>query len=261
MVPQGLFGSLLGQYGGALGGLAGAPFGQPNIGQQFGQGLGQLAQHYLPFAATPQIAPQGLFGDVFSQLAPTIGGGVGGIFGQQGLGQQVGQGFGRLAQQYLPFAALPQIAQQYQPYGVTPQIAQQQYPQQQYPQQQYPQQQYPQQQYPQQQYQQQAYPQQQIVPQGLFGSILGQLAPTIGGGVGGIFGQSGLGQQVGQGLGQLAQQYLPFAATPQQQAEPQVAIPVSVLQQLLQAVVQLAAAQGQIPPQAWTGDTGLASLH
>jgi hypothetical protein len=53
----------------------------------------------------------------------------------------------------------------------------------------------------------------QLVPQGFFGNLLGQLAGPAGQGLGGLFGQPQIGGQIGQALGGLGH-LLPFQAVP-----------------------------------------------
>lgn len=70
------------------------------MAQPIGYGL-------APAYADGQLAPQGLFGNILGGIAPTLGGAIGGLFGNQGLGQQLGQvasPFARL----LPFGVDPQ---------------------------------------------------------------------------------------------------------------------------------------------------------
>jgi hypothetical protein len=67
---------------------------------------------------------------------------------------------------------------------------------------------------------QQAYAQQQmqqLAPQGLFGNLIGQLGQPLGGAIGSLFGQSGLGNQIGGIAGQLGRM-LPFQMDAMQQA-------------------------------------------
>ena len=60
-----------------------------------------------------------------------------------------------------------------------------------------------------------AYGSQALSPQGFFGSMLGApVGGLIGRGIGGIFGQSGVGSQIGQLAGGIGGALLPFAADP-----------------------------------------------
>ncbi len=67
---------------------------------------------------------------------------------------------------------------------------------------------------------QQAYAQQQmaqLAPQGMFGNLIGQLGQPLGGAIGGLFGQPGMGSQIGGIASQLGRM-LPFQMDPMQQA-------------------------------------------
>ena len=57
----------------------------------------------------PEIAPQGAFGNFFSGIAPSLGGAIGGAFGQQQLGSAIGQGAAPLLR-LLPFQVDPMQA-------------------------------------------------------------------------------------------------------------------------------------------------------
>jgi hypothetical protein len=108
--PQGLFGNILGALAPQLGGAIGGAFGQPGLGQQIGGGLGQFS-HLLPFAAAPQLAPQGLFGGLLGSIAGGAGGSaLGHLLGNQGLGHTIGETAGGVLGGILPFAAAPQLA-------------------------------------------------------------------------------------------------------------------------------------------------------
>jgi hypothetical protein len=185
--PQGLFGSLLGTVAPVLGGAVGG-----NAGRwinTIGSGIG----HLLPFQATPwgaapttlaatpspfytpyaaqnatQFAPQGLFGNIVSNVVPAIGGAVSNA-GQliSSLGQNLGQ--------ILPFSATPwqsyDASAAAAPYYAAQNAA-------------------------------------QFAPQGLFGNILGTVAPVIGNALGGNAGRWI--NTIGNGIGHL----LPFDAAP-----------------------------------------------
>jgi hypothetical protein len=173
--PQGAIGNWIHQLAPGIGSAAGGIFGQPQVGGFLGNLAGQLGS-ILPFAAgpqfpqqlVPQFVPQGAIGNILSQLGPRFGGTIGDVFGQQ----QIGNVLGNLAGQFgnmLPFAAGPQFPQPLVP---------------------------------------------QFVPQGAIGSFLQQLAPQLGGTVGGIFGQPQIGGVLGNIAGQLGSM-LPFSAGPQ----------------------------------------------
>jgi len=55
---------------------------------------------------TPELAPQGFFGNMLSGFAPQLGGAIGGAFGQQHLGNAIGQGASPLLR-LLPFQVDP----------------------------------------------------------------------------------------------------------------------------------------------------------
>src|SRR5207302_1056995 len=147
-------------------------FGNQGLGSQIGGAVGQLGR-YLPFSTDPtaalyaqqlqaqqqgQFAPQGFFGNLLGQVGQPFGGAIGGLFGNQGLGSQIGGAVGHLGR-YLPFTADPTAALYAQ---------QLQWPQQL------------------QWAQQLQSPQQlqggQFAPQGFFGNLLGQVGQPLGGG-------------------------------------------------------------------------------
>jgi hypothetical protein len=196
LAPQGFFGDLIGHVGQPLGGAIGGLFGNQGLGNQVGGAIGQLGK-FLPFNVDPmtayaqqaqqQLAPQGFFGNLLGQVGQPLGGAIGGLFGNQGIGSQVGGALGQLGK-FLPFNVDPMAA------------------------------------YAQQAQQQLA--QQQLAPQGFFGNLLGQVGQPWGGAIGGLFGNQGLGNQVGGAIGQLGK-FLPFNVDPMaayaQQAQQQLA--------------------------------------
>ena len=153
------------------------------------------------------LLPQGFFGTMFgAPVGGLIGRGIGSIFGQPGLGSQIGQLAGSIGGGLLPFAADPmQVYAQ--------QLAQQQALQQQI------QQQALQQQLQQlaQQQQLQQLTQQQFAPQGWFGNLIGQIGQPVGTAIGGLYGQPALGGQIGSIAAQIGR-LLPFQLDPVQQA-------------------------------------------
>jgi len=239
--PQGAIGNAIGSAAPGVGTILGSAFGLPMVGGLLG-GLASQLSSLLPFGAGPQFgqqygqqqygqqqfAPQGAFGNWIHQLAPQLGGSVGGAFGQPQLGGMLGNLAGQLGSM-LPFAAGPQFPQQQlAPQGAVGNWIQQLAPglggaaggafgQQQLggmlgnlvgqlgsllpfaagP-----------------QFGQQQYGQQQFVPQGAIGNFLSQLVPQLGGTVGGMFGQPQLGGVLGNLAGQLGSM-LPFSAGPQ----------------------------------------------
>ena len=120
--PQGAIGNAIGSAAPALGTVLGSAFGLPMVGGALGGLASQLAS-LLPFTAgpqfggqqygMPQFAPQGAVGNWIHQLAPQLGGTVGGMFGQGQLGNVLGGLAGQLGSM-LPFAAGPQFPQQQQ---------------------------------------------------------------------------------------------------------------------------------------------------
>jgi hypothetical protein len=186
LVPQGFFGNLLGAIGQPLGGAVGGLFGNQHLGGQIGSGIGQFGR-LLPFTADPvmnaylqqaaqqqaQLAPQGFFGNLLGAIGQPLGGAVGGLFGNQHLGGQIGVGIGQLGR-LLPFTADPVMNAYLQ------QVAQQQA---------------------------------QLAPQGFFGNLLGSIGQPLGGAIGGLFGNQHLGGQIGGGIGQFGR-LLPFQNGP-----------------------------------------------
>lgn len=216
IAPQGFFGNLLGQVGQPLGGAIGGIFGHSGLGSQIGGAAGQLGR-LLPFQQDPmqayaqqqaqmqQLAPQGLVGNLIGQYGQPAGSAIGGLFGHSGLGGQIG-GIASQLGRLLPFQQDP-MAQAYA------QLAQQQ---QQIQQQMQQLQQLQQIQSQQSQQGQQTTQGQQMAPQGFFGNLLGQVGQPLGGAIGSIFGQSGLGSQIGGAAGQLGR-LLPFQMDASQQ--------------------------------------------
>jgi uncharacterized protein (DUF697 family) len=243
LAPQGWFGNLIGQVGRPLGTTIGSQFGHAGLGGTLGGIAGSLGK-LLPFGADPvamaqaqqlqelqqaqlaqQLAPQGWFGNLVGQVGRPLGSAIGGMFGNAGVGSTIGGIAGSLGK-LLPFGADPSIMAQPQ---VQQQIQQQQLVQQiQQLQQQLQQQQ---QQYAQlAQLLQQQGQQGQISPQGWFGNLIGQVGQPLGGAIGGLFGNAGLGSSIGGVAGQIGRM-LPFGADPVSQAYAQ--------QQLAQQQAQL----------------------
>lgn len=76
----------------------------PQFQQPFGQSFGQpFAQ---PFGGQQQFQPQGFFGDLLKQYGGAAGGAIGGLFGQPGLGQTIGNVAGQIGG-FLPFQMQP----------------------------------------------------------------------------------------------------------------------------------------------------------
>ncbi|MES2318226.1 MAG: hypothetical protein V4631_12120 [Pseudomonadota bacterium] len=256
--PQGFLGGLLGApLGGLIGRGVGSLFGNARLGNQIGQFAGGIGGSLLPFGVDPvqqaqqqmmqqqiqqqqlqelqqaqlaqQLNPQGWFGNLIGQVGRPLGGAIGGIFGNSGVGSTIGGIAGSLGK-LLPFGVDPSMMAHPQ---VLAQIQQQQLFQQiQQLQQQLQQQQ---QQYAQlaqaiaQQQQQQQGQQGQIAPQGWFGNLIGQVGQPLGGAIGGLFGNSQLGSNIGNVAGQIGRM-LPFGADPVAQAYAQ--------QQMAQAQLQ-----------------------
>jgi hypothetical protein len=241
--PQGWFGNIVSQVGRPLGGMIGGAFGNRNLGNTIGGIAGGLGR-FLPFSADPvqqaqlqqqaqleqlaqaqQLNPQGWFGNLIGQVGQPLGGAIGGLFGNAGLGSTIGGVAGQVGRM-LPFSADPQslMAQPPQAQNILQQHSQlyQQIAQlQQQLQQQ--QQQYAQlaQMIGQQQQPVQAQPG-QIAPQGWFGNLIGQVGQPLGGAIGGLFGNSGMGSTIGGMAGQIGRM-LPFGADPLTQAYAQQA--------------------------------------
>lgn len=288
--PQGLFGSLLGgPFGGLIGRGIGGLFGNPGLGNQIGQLAGGIGGGILPFSADPmqayaqqlaqqqqmqqlqQLSPQGWLGNLIGQVGQPLGGAIGGIFGQPNIGSQIGGIAGQLGRM-LPFSADPMQ----QAYGQQPQFGPQGflgnligqlgqpfansiattvgYPQlgaplgniasqlgRMLPFSADPMQQM----------------QQGYSPQGWIGNLIGQVGQPLGGAIGGLFGQSGLGGQIGGIASQLGRM-LPFQSDPMQQmlAQQQLAQQLQQLQHL-QQIQQLA--QQQQPPYASQGQQNYSS--
>jgi hypothetical protein len=139
-----------------------------------------------PSKNTMEYAPQGLFGDIIGGLAPTVGSLIGGAAGNQQLGSNIGNIAGQLGS-LIPFQATPTAYGGMQPLttaygGMQPLTALAAAPQ--------------------------AY-----APQGLFSSIVGGIAPTLGGLIGGAAGNQQLGQNIGNVAGELSK-LIPFEAAP-----------------------------------------------
>jgi hypothetical protein len=245
--PQGFFGGLLGApLGGLIGRGIGGLLGNQNLGRQIGQFAGGIGGSLLPFGADPmqqaqqqqmlqqqlqqqqlqelqqaQLAPQGWFGNLIGQVGRPLGGAIGGMFGNSGLGSTIGGVAGQLGS-LLPFAAGPGVNTGIVP----PQLQQQQIMQQHQQLVQHIQQLQQQLQQQQQQYAQlaQAIAQQaqggqqgQIAPQGWFGNLISSVGQPLGGAIGGMFGNAGLGRTIGGVAGHLGGM-LPFGADPVSQA-------------------------------------------
>jgi len=222
LAPQGWFGNALSQIGQPLGGAIGGLFGNQGLGQTIGGLAGQLGR-MLPFNVDPvtaayaqqalqaqqsqQLAPQGWFGNALSHIGQPLGGAIGGLFGNQGLGQTIGGLAGQLGRM-LPFNVDP-VTAAYAQQAQQAQMAQQQ---------------------------------QQLAPQGWFGNALSQIGQPLGGAIGGLFGNQGLGQTIGGLAGQLGR-ILPFNVDP---------VTAAYMQQAQQA--QMAQQQQQLAPQGWFGN-------
>ncbi len=189
LTPYGFLGDIAGAVLPSAGRALGGMFGHQQLGQQLGGYAGQLAQRFSPWEAGPmmapmavgpvgvgpQITPYGFLGDIAGAVLPTAGRALGGMFGHQQLGQQLGGYAGQLAQRFSPWEAGPMMAPMaVGPVGVGP----------------------------------------QITPYGILGDIAGAVLPTAGRALGGMFGHQQLGQQLGGYAGQLAQRFSPWEAGP-----------------------------------------------
>src|SRR5471032_3235614 len=241
--PQGFFGGLIGApLGGLIGRGIGGLFGNSNLGNQIGQIAGGIGGSILPFSADPvaaayaqqaqqqqlqqlqqgQLAPQGWFGNLIGSVAQPLGGAIGGLFGNAGIGNTIGGVAGQLGR-LLPFSVDP----------VTAAYAQQAEQQQQAQQMQQQLQQM-------QQLQQLQQAQQgQLAPQGWFGNLIGSVAQPLGGALGGLFGNSGIGSTIGGVAGQLGRM-LPFSV------DPVTAAYAQQIAQQQQQLAQLAQQQAQL---------------
>ena len=195
--PQGFLGGLIGSTAGRLlGGLAG----HPDLGKTLG---GLAGGAFIPLQAGPQFAPQGLGGlqpdydpqsiwNIVKQAAQVLphvikllplAAGPQQQFGQQ---QFAPQGVGGLQPDFDPQSiwSIVKKAAEVLPHVVKllPLAAG---------------------------------PQQQFAPQGLGGDLISQIAQTVGGHVGGGWGQAL------EAAAPFAKQYIPFQAGPQQQLQPQ----------------------------------------
>ncbi len=135
-----------------------------------------------------QLAPQGWFGNLLGQIGQPLGGAIGGIFGHSGIGSQIGQD--PVAQAYAQLAQQQQLQQQLQQLQQIQQLQAQQA--------------------------QQGQPGQSLAPQGFFGNLLGHIGQPLGSAMGGLFGHSNIGSQIGGAAGQLGR-LLPFQMDPTQQ--------------------------------------------
>jgi hypothetical protein len=114
VAPQAAFGNFLSGIAPGLGSGLGAALGNQGLGSAIGQAASPLLR-LLPFQVDPiaaaygQLAPQAAWGNFLSGVAPTVGGLVGGAFGNQGLGTAIGQGAAPLLR-LLPFGVDPMAA-------------------------------------------------------------------------------------------------------------------------------------------------------
>jgi hypothetical protein len=292
LMPQGLFGGLLGgPVGGLIGRGIGGLFGNPGLGSQIGQVAGGIGGSLLPFGTDPmtaylqqmqqaqqqQFTPQGAFGDFLGQVGQPLGNALGGAFGNAQLGGTIGNLAGQLGKM-LPFGLDPMAAaygqqQDFSPQnimGIPPAIRDRilstlpRFPNTGWP-----------------SFgslptaspnfqkllpfgvdpmaaaayeQQLQQQQQQLAPQGFFGNLLGSVGKPLGGLIGGAFGNAGLGSTIGGVAGQFGRM-LPFGVDPmaaQQQAMQQQAMQQQALQQ--HALQQHALQQQQLAPQGAIGN-------
>jgi hypothetical protein len=143
--------------------------------------LTRTGSRFVPFSAQPEavLAPQGIFGSLVSTFAPTLGRTIGGLVGHPNAGAQIGNIASHVGG-LLPFSAQPQF--------IAPVTA--------------------------------AAPGLPVVhqgalePQGIFGSLVSTLAPTLGRTIGGLVGHPNVGTQIGNITGHVGS-LLPFSAQPQ----------------------------------------------
>ncbi|MDQ3610079.1 MAG: hypothetical protein M4D85_00490 [Actinomycetota bacterium] len=193
VVPAGFFGDLLSGVAGTVGGLIGGDTGR-SIGQTASPFLKLLPFQDVPPDLAPQsagpdgaptermvVVPAGFFGNLLSGLAGTVGGAVGGLFGDAKTGTAVGGAAAPLLK-LLPFHEVPP---QVLPQSAAPDPG--------------------------------AGSERDklmLVPAGLFGSLLSCWSGTIGTFVGDLVGDARTGDVVGKAA-QAAGDIVPFSAVPQ----------------------------------------------
>lgn len=179
VVPAGFFGNLLGGVAGAFGGLVGG-----KKGRAIGDAAAPFIRQLVPFQQVPPelapasagpgetvseddrliVVPAGFFSSIVGGLASTVGGEIGGWFGQRKTGAALGGVAGKLLEGVLPFHELPPALA---PASAGPDGDA-------------------------------ADEKLMLVPAGLFGNLLSGLAGVAGGAVGGLFGQAKTGQAIGK---------------------------------------------------------------
>jgi hypothetical protein len=195
VVPAGFIGGILGGLGGnLLGGAIGDLFGGKDTGSSIGSTIGGVVGGLLPFQVVPPelmpqsagpqptqptsdeamvVVPAGFFGDLLSGVAGTVGHLVGGD-----TGQQVGEAASPFLK-LIPFQAVPDdlAPQSTGPGGDT------------------------------------STQDLVVLPAGFFGNLLSGLSETVGGAVGGLFGDARTGQAIGSGVAPILNM-LPFHVVP-----------------------------------------------
>jgi len=192
VVPAGWLGDLFGGIASGVGQLIGGDTG--NTVSTIGTGIGQI----IPWSALPPqvspssagpggttvtdelvVVPAGWLSSIASTFAGTIGSGLGGLLGNSQLGQQLGDAAAPFIKM-IPFSMVPENFQPAAagPGGLAPQD------------------------------------QLVFVPAGIFGGLLGSFGGLLGSAVGGIFGDSETGGEVGDFVGQLGK-LLPFQVVPE----------------------------------------------
>lgn len=205
VVPEAFLGGLLGGIGGnLLGGAIGGLFGGSGkqTGSSIGSAIGGIFGGLLPFQVVPPallpqstgpeggstdqepmvVVPAGFFGDLLSGVAGTVGGIAGGLFGGS-QGAQTGQQLGNTLSPILKLFPFQDVPPQLLPQSTGPDGS--------------------------------STEQERliVVPAGFFGSLLSGLSGTIGGAVGGLFGDAKTGQAIGGGLSPILS-LLPFQVVP-----------------------------------------------
>lgn len=197
VVPAGFIGGILGGLGGNLiGGAIGDWLGDKDTGGTVGSSIGGVLGGLLPFQVVPPqmmpasaepnkprspdeamvVVPAGFFGDLLSGVSGAVGNLIGGSTGQQ---------IGSAASPFLkllPFQALPD---EYKPASTGPATGKGS----------------------------QDSGDMVVLPAGFFGNLLSGVASTVGGVVGGLFGDSQTGQSIGAGVAPILNM-LPFHAVP-----------------------------------------------
>ncbi|GAB7189452.1 hypothetical protein NUM3379_01580 [Kineococcus sp. NUM-3379] len=193
LLPAGWLGHLFGGVARGVSQMVGG-----DTARTVGEITGTLAETLMPWSAVPQgmapasagpagagpeelvLVPASWFGKIASTFGGTIGRGLGGWLGNADLGERLGDTAGKIIEA-IPFSVLPDDLQ---PASAGPggggteaeKLV--------------------------------------LVPAGVVGGLLGSLGGLLGDAVGGLFGNSSLGRQIGDVAGGLARDFMPFSAEP-----------------------------------------------